>query len=263
MMKLNLSVFVLPAVLLMALPVRAAEPAAARPVNIEADVLEFQQESKVYLARGNAVVEQDGVTIKADQLTAAYTEGADGKTTFTQVKADGHVHIVTKNGEIFGDRGVYDVARQVAVLKGQELKMVTAKDQVTARDSLEFWQKEQLAVARGNAVASTDDKRIAADTLTAVMADNEQKQMEVRRVGAQGNVLVSSATEIARGDRGLYDVRRQLATLEGNVRITRGPNQLNGARAEMNMATGVSRLLAGGGQRVRGLVLPKNAPEVQ
>ena len=41
----------------------------------------------------------------------------------------------------------------------------------------------------------------------------------------------------------------------GNVRITRGKNQLNGACAEINLKTGNSRLI-GDGRRVKGLITP-------
>ena len=44
----------------------------------------------------------------------------------------------------------------------------------------------------------------------------------------------------------------------GKVRITRGENQLNGSEAEVNMKTGISRLLAGNAGRVQGLVVPND-----
>lgn len=250
--------------LLVLLLVSASASAAEQglPVAINADSLEFNQNAKTYTARGNAEVEQNGVVVKADQLTASYTEGEHGATTFTEVIAEGNVHITSGKGEVFGERGVYDVARQVAVLKGSNLRMVVGTDTVTAQDSLEFWQKENLAVARGNAVALRGDNRMQADLLTAVLQKNAQQQMEVRRIGAEGNVLITTPSEIAQGNKGVYDVAAQKARLDGNVRITRGQNQLNGSRAEVNMATGVSRLLAGGGQRVRALIVPKDAPVV-
>jgi lipopolysaccharide export system protein LptA len=49
-----------------------------------------------------------------------------------------------------------------------------------------------------------------------------------------------------------------IARLAGKVRITRGQNQLNGTEAEVNMKTGISRLLAGTGERVKGLVIPND-----
>ena len=257
MKKLALVLMLLP------LPAYAETIAPSSPVGIEADALGFHQDDKQYRALGNAVVEQNGVKIMADSLTANYTAGPDGKTLFTTVLAEGHVHMISGKGEVFGDRGIYDVTKEVAVLKGSDLRLVMGEDTVTAKDSLEFWQKQQLAVARGNAVALRGDNRVQADTLTAKLGENAQKDMEVQRVGAEGNVVITTPDEIARGNRGLYDVRRQLATIDGNVRITRGQNQLNGQRAEINMATGVSRLLAGKGQRVRGLIVPKDAPEIK
>jgi hypothetical protein len=49
------------------------------------------------------------------------------------------------------------------------LKLTTATDVVTARDSLEWYEQKQIAVARGNAVAVRNGKTIKADILTAYM----------------------------------------------------------------------------------------------
>jgi lipopolysaccharide export system protein LptA len=54
-----------------------------------------------------------------------------------------------------------------------------------------------------------------------------------------------------------------IARLAGRVRITRGDNQLDGSEAEVNMKTGIARLLAGTGQRVQGLVIPNDAASQQ
>lgn len=242
--------------------VAEAASTSSSPINITADALEYHETDKTYVARGHAEVVQGTVTIKADLLTAHYEESADGKTTVTQVVAEGGVTILSGQQTITGERGIYDVARHVAVLKGGNLRFMSGSDVVTARDSLEYWEDQRLAVARGNAVATREDRKVAADVLTAALEKNaaNHNALEVRRLAADGNVLISTATEIVRGARGLYDVKRQLATLDGGVSITRGQNQLNGARAEINMATGVSRLLATSGQRVRGLVVPKDAP---
>ena len=263
MKKLFLALFVF-----MAAPALAEEQssvlgASGAPVAIDADSLEFNQTARSYTARGNAVVEQGGVTIKADVLTAHYIEVPGGGNSFTEVHAEGNVRIVSGTGEVFGQRGVYDVARQVAVLKGDNLRLVMGADVVTARDTLEFWQKENLAVARGNAVAVQGENRVEADLLTALIGENAEKQRQVKRMSADGNVRITTPAEIVRGNTGTYDAVRNLAVLTGNVRITRGENQLNGNRAEVNMATGVSRLLSAPGQRVRALIVPDDAPKVQ
>jgi lipopolysaccharide export system protein LptA len=49
-----------------------------------------------------------------------------------------------------------------------------------------------------------------------------------------------------------------VAHLGGNVRITRGLNQINGSESVVNMKTGVATLLAGDTGRVTGLVTPND-----
>ena len=73
-----------------------------------------------------------------------------------------------------------------------------------------------------------------------------------QRLQAHGiRVLEASAVDIEQGT----------ATLIGNVRITRGQNQLNGEVAEVNLNTGVSRLLSGPQSRTRALVVPNREPQ--
>ena len=139
---------------------------------------------------------------------------------------------------------------------------------LTARDNLEYWAQKHMAVARGDAVVVTNDgRRVAADTLVAYTTDaaragrapRPQAAKAAARAGRQGaddplaasgklqkveafgNVSVRTATETVTGDRGVYVPDTGIARLGGHVRITRGQNQLNGAEAEVNMKTGVSR----------------------
>ena len=176
-----------------------------------------------------------------------------------------------------GDRAVYDLDQAVLVMTGRALKLTTPNDVLTARDSLEYWSQKHMAVARGNAVVVTNDgRRLAADTLVAYTSDAAppagttpwRRQPECRRsaaasgklqkVEAFGNVTVRTATDTATGDRAVYVPDTGIARLAGHVRITRGKNQLEGSEAEVNMKTGISRLLAGTGERVQGLVIPND-----
>ena len=84
----------------------------------------------------------------------------------------------------------------------------------------------------------------------------------LEKVDAQGDVKITTPTEFVSSETGVYHVNRELAELAGGVKITRGDAQLNGEYAEVNLATGVSRLLSsrpGGGDddgRVHGLLVP-------
>ena len=87
---------------------------------------------------------------------------------------------------------------------------------------------------------------------------------KLQRVEAFGNVSIRTPTDTVTGDRGVYVPDTGMARLGGNVRITRGQNQLNGAEADVNMKTGIATLVAqkagrrAESDRVHGLVVPND-----
>ena len=135
------------------------------------------------------------------------------------------------------------------------VRMETATDRITARDSLEYWEKRNLAVARGDAIAERGENKLRADVLTAHFLKDANGKSRVRQVDAFDNIVITTPDEIVRSNRGVYDVETGIAKLTGSVKITRGTNQLNGEYAEVNLTTGVSQLFGGGGG-VRGVFTP-------
>jgi lipopolysaccharide export system protein LptA len=81
---------------------------------------------------------------------------------------------------------------------------------------------------------------------------------KLQRVEAFGNVSIRTPTDTVTGDRGVYVPDTGMARLVGNVRITRGQNELNGAEADVNMKTGIATLVAQKAGRVHGLVVPND-----
>lgn len=237
------------------------------PLEINADEgIEWRRDAQTYIARGNAHAARGRISVYADVLTAHYVASGSGDgSEIDRIDADGNVRIVSPTETVYGDRGAYDVVNGVMVLVGKDLRLIGEKDVITARDSLEYWEKKHIAVARGDAEAVREDKRIKADVLTAHFEPAANDDLELTKVDAFGNVRVATKTEFARGDRGVYYVEREFATLSGSVKITRGENQMNGEYAEVDMATNVSRLMAAppGTQattRVRGLIVPRRKP---
>ena len=215
------------------------------------------------MARGNAVAKRGDVTITGDTLVAYYRDIPAGGTEIFRLAADGKVHIFSPTQNVYGDRAVYDVDKLVAVVTGSDLKLITPTDVVTARDSLEYWETQKLAVARGDAMAVREQNRVNADVLVGLFADGADGSMEMTRIDAQGNVVITTPTDVARGRQGVYNLKTEIATLTGDVRLTRGENHLNGQTAEVNMKTGISRLLSTGdrsGGRVKGLFIPGQQP---
>ena len=288
------------AALLLALPVAAQnlDMSQGGPVDITStDGIEWRQEQRVVIARGNAQAVRDGVTVTAARLLARYRPQAgaaaaqpapasaaeatmSGGNEIFRLEAEQNVRIATATDTATGDRAVYDIDQAVLVLTGRGLSLTTPSQRIVARDSLEYWSQRRMAVARGNAVLTTSDNRyIGADTLVSYMtpegtpapvrsttpgaAPPPPGSGRIDRVELFGHVEIRTETEVVRGDRGVYSAETGLARLLGNVRITRGDNQVNGTEALVNLNTGISRLVNTPGQRVQGLIVPQQQQQQQ
>lgn len=226
--------------------------------------IEWRRDQKVYIARGDARAARGEVTVLADELRALY-RGEDTSAIY-RVMAIGNVRIFTPREQVTGDRAIYDLDTAHMIITGDDLRLTTQTDEITAEESLEYFEAEQRALARGNATVVREDRRLAADFMEAffVAGPDGEDDLVLERVDATGDVRVSTPKDYARGDSGVYYADQELATLEGDVKITSGDNQLNGGYAEVNLKTGVSRMMGGppgSGQRVRGLLLPQEKPE--
>jgi lipopolysaccharide export system protein LptA len=156
-----------------------------QPIQIQADSgIEWQQDAHLYIARGNAVATRGTSEVRADTLVARYREAKagntggnpGGNTEIYRVEAEGHVTLKRDAQTVVGDRAVYDIDQAIAVITGKGLKLTTATDSVTARDSLEWYDQKQIAVARGDAVAVRNGKTVKADILTAYMTKSAPQQ---------------------------------------------------------------------------------------
>jgi lipopolysaccharide export system protein LptA len=263
------------------------------PVAITArDGFEWRDAEQVVIATGDARAVRDNVTVIADRLIARYRKkagtapgtasavpslgGDTGGNEIYRLEAEGNVRIFTPTDEAVGDRAVYDIDQAVMVMTGRGLRLTTPTQVLTARDSLEYWSQKRMAVGRGNAVVvTTDARRLAADTLVAFIEEEGAAPRpaattpgaeppgaggKLKRLEAYGNVEARTATDVIRGDRALYTPDTGLARVIGNVRVTSGQNQINGPAAEVNMRTGVARMLADPGGRVQGVIVPNSTP---
>ena len=156
--------------------------------------------------------------------------------------------------------GVYDADRGILVLTGNNLRLDLKDATIVARDSLEYYDREKYAVARGAAHVAQADRRLKADVLVAYLRENADGDSVIYLMRGYDNVFISTATELVQGDRAEYNLDTEIATILGSVRITRGDTQLNGKRAQINLRTGVSRLVGAAGPntkgRVQGLFVP-------
>ncbi len=110
--------------------------------------------------------------------------------------------------------------------------------------NFEVFESEGRAIYTGNVNALRGGARLRADRVEIFFdpARNGQGIGEVTRLAAFGDVYYVSAEEVARGDRGDYDVRSEVITLTGEVVLTRGCNVSTGDRLVARIAEGYTEL---------------------
>lgn len=269
-----------------------ASHASAKPqteaLEVSADgSLEWYKDTHLYVARGGAKAVKGDLTVTADVLSAherqpdtglekneaakpakekektgrASSETGPSKG-IDRLMAEGHVHLWDAHQQVFGDKAVYDLDKAVAQITGNDLKYMTQKEVVTAQESLEYYDHEQMAVARGHAVAVRDGRHIEGDVLTAHFTQTTDGQREMSVLTAQGHATVITGDTVARSDEVVYDVKRNVAVLSGTVRVTRGQTQISGDKAEVDFATGESRMLnEKPNGRVKALLVPDQSQD--
>lgn len=287
-----------------AAPSQLVTPNDSQPIEIRADNgIEWQQNTKTYIARGHAVAIRGPTEVHADTLIAHYRDAkggnTGGNTEIYRLDAEGNV-VIHKDGEtITGERAVYDVDQAVGVITGNNLKMTTATDTITARDRFDWYDQKQIGVARGDAVAIRNGKTIRADVLTGYMTKNPpaaakpgekakpaaakpaaaksgaakpgekgaagDEDSKLSRVDAQGHVVVTNGSDVGQSDYGVYNAQTGIVTLIGNAVITRDKDVIRGQYAVMDLNTNVSRMMPstaaepGKHQQVRGLFVRRDA----
>lgn len=230
------------------------------PLTITADnSLEWNRDAKTFTANKNAVATRGEVSVRADQLTAYYQAGAGGEEDIqiSQLLATGGVVINSPDGKAYGDKAAYDVSTETLVMTGDNLRMIGEGQTVTARDQFEYQAATGKLFADGNATVTQEQNRLRANQLEASFRDTGDGQRALDTIEARGNVVITTPDETLSGPYGIYRARTNTAEISGGVRITRGPNILQGERAEVDLTTNVSRMFGGGNTgRVEGVFFP-------
>lgn len=238
-----------------------APSATAAPLEISADKgLVWDRANRSYTAKGRAEVRQGDMVVTADQITARYAEESN-TSDIQSVTAEGNVTLSQAPYTAYGDRADYDVTTGRAILVGEDLRIITPAERLTARDRITYHAVEGRMTAEGDAVMQRGTDSLSAATLNATFKADTAGRRALDAVTAEGGVSIKTPRETITGNRGVYRGATQQAELTGQVVIEQGKNRLEGRRATVDMKTGLSQLYgAGGGDgRVRGVFYPKDA----
>jgi lipopolysaccharide export system protein LptA len=138
--------------------------------------------------------------------------------------------------------------------------------------TLEVRDKDKIATFSGNVHVIQGDTDLRSRTLVVFYEEEAGPRSggikaaqpgpggssQIKRLEANGNVIVTQKDQTATGDKGIFDMRANTVTLVGNVVISQGQNVLRGERLVVDLTTGVSRVEGG---RVQGLFQRGGRPE--
>ena len=103
--------------------------------------------------------------------------------------------------------------------------------EIAVDGSVEWQQKKQVFVARGNARAQQGDVTLRAEVITAHYRTGKDGGTEIWRIDAEGGVRISGNDRVASGGKGTYDVDKRLLILTGKPRFTSGTNRISASRS--------------------------------
>lgn len=237
--------------------------ASNAPIEIEAEGgLEWRRNEKLYVASGGARAKRGDLTVTATTLSARYRDKPGGGTEIWKIEADGNVRMVWPGRTVTGGHAIYNFDTRVLNVTGSNLGVDTGKEKLTAVESLEYQDGPQIAIARGDATVVQENRTVRADLMTGHFKRQADGKTELVRVEADGNVRVKTPETFASSAKGDYDLTTEVMTMSGDVKVTNGGNQFNGEYAEVNVKTGVSRLLGSpsGTGKVKSLIMPTSEP---
>mgnify|MGYP000930940507 FL=1 len=107
-------------------------------------------------------------------------------------------------------------------------------------DRIEVQDRADRVVVSGNVEVTQAGMKLNAARMTVAYRNGAGNGVEVDRIDASGNVVVTKGNETARGNVAIYDLNSRLITMIGNVTLTQGANRLTGGRLVIDLTSGRS-----------------------
>lgn len=156
-------------------------------------------------------------------------------------------------------------------------------------DALEVDDKKKVAVFSGNVSATQGDFNLKAKEIQVAYSAAPKKDgsapettasansplpggggADITQIDAKGKVLITTKdSQTATSDWAVFEVKKQLVTIGGDVVLTQGTNTIKGSRLVIDLNTGLSRFETGGAktagdaprERLKAIFTPKARPE--
>lgn len=136
-------------------------------------------------------------------------------------------------------------------------------------DSLEIIKDANTALFSGSVEILQGKLQLLANTVTVhyqpqTKNSSKDAQSRIKKILADGNVILNTGTEKASAAQGIYDVDGQTITLLRNVILQKDKNMVSGSKLVYNLLTGKSQLIeetpplpGSTRKRVKGVFIPE------
>jgi lipopolysaccharide export system protein LptA len=133
----------------------------------------------------------------------------------------------------------------------------SSRDVNVEADNMEVLEAEKKAIFTGNVKGERAGTRFRGDRMTIhyvdTVRDDGSKKTQVTTVDVIGNVEIVTATQTITGDSANLDLRSDILTVSGDVKVTQGKTVINGTTLKVNLKTKTSAMVGG---RVKGSFVP-------
>ena len=222
------------------------------PIEIFADNgIEWHKNKNKYVALGNAKALSGTLSLESDKIEAFYKENDSSNMNITEVRAKKNVIVQDKKMKITGgEYAEYKILKDYFLINGRNIILTSEKNTLKSNKKLEYWRSKNIAIATGKAEAKKDNEFVVlADKLVWYLQEKNQKTTVKKLLGFK-NVSIKTNNEVAFSDKAIYNNETEICKLYGNVKLQRGESFLIGEYAEVDLRSGISKLLPAPGNKL-------------
>ena len=221
------------------------------PIEIFADNgIEWHKNKNKYVALGNAKALSGTLSLESDKIEAFYNENDSSSMNITEVRAKKNVIVQDKKMKITGgEYAEYKILKDYFLINGRNIILTSENNTLKSNKKLEYWRSKNIAIATGEAEAKKDNEFVViADKLVWYLQEKNQKTSVKKLLGFK-NVSIKTNNEVAFSDKAIYNNETEICKLYGNVKLQRGESFLIGEYAEVDLRSGISKLLPAPGNK--------------
>jgi len=205
-------------------------------IEVEADQsLEWHKQEKIYLAKGNAVIRREGVTVKADIIYAYYEESEDSDIEVWKIEANGNVLIEDGEAKLISNKAVYLVDKEEFSSVGTT-NLLSDEYQVKSKSGIKYFRREKQMVANDDVMVFYGENTLNCNSLIVNFEEDSSGKLTISNMIALEDVVIESPTEKVNGQKAEYDVESQIVLVDGDVTIARENAVIVGDRTEVDMS---------------------------